>query len=75
MIPADFTGTHPISFLFDYTSSFFSRSVKPLGPPYSPKHGVTVYAIHNPQPNYVCHYSEPNKSVGDFWSGGTIAPR
>jgi hypothetical protein len=66
VIPTDFTGIQPVSFLFDYTPSFFGRSVKPLGPPYSAKHGLVVYTIHNPQPDQVCHYSEPNKSVGDL---------
>ena len=52
----DFTGPHPISYLCDFTPSFFSRSVKSLSPSYSSEHRVTVYAVHNPQPNRVCHY-------------------
>jgi hypothetical protein len=55
MLPADFTGTHPISYLSDYTPRFFGRSVKALSPSYSSEHRITVYAVHNPQPNQVCH--------------------
>ena len=56
LIPTDFIGTHSLSYLSDYTSSFFSRSVKSLSPSYSSEHRVTVYAIHNPQPNQVSHW-------------------
>jgi hypothetical protein len=71
LTPTDFTGIHPISYLFDYAASFFSRSVQTFSPPDRSEHGVTVYTIHNPQPNQVCHDDEPNKSVADLRTGGT----
>jgi hypothetical protein len=55
LIPTNFTGAHPVSYLSDCIPSFFSRSVKSLSPSYSSEHRVTVDAIHNPQPNQVCH--------------------
>ncbi len=70
----DFTGPHPISYLCDFTPSFFSRSVKSLSPSYSSEHRVTVYAVHNPQPNRVCHYEtlqkrSSNDIMGMAWIG------
>jgi hypothetical protein len=51
----DLSDAHPISYLFDRAPSFFGRPVKSLSPSYGSEHGVVVYAIHDPQPNQVCH--------------------
>ena len=55
LIPTNFTGAHPVSYLSDCTPSFFRRFVKYISPSDRSEHRVTVYAIHNPQPNQVCH--------------------
>jgi len=55
MIPTDFTGTHPISYLFDCRPSFFRGSVKSISPSDRSEHRVAVHAIHDPQPNQLCH--------------------